>query len=182
MQVDPIHRHAPIAQSRHGPWQAGGARFALLPLALGLLPAGLLSACTLAAPAMTAETSPVRPSTRGAMATAAAQPATSAPGVAPASDPARLYPATLAHAEQGDVDAMVRLALMHETGTAEVAQDRAEMLRWLALASALGNGPASYRLFLHYEVQAGGQGRALRFKDLAQRQGYFGPVSAHSSR
>ena len=77
---------------------------------------------------------------------------------------------------------MVRLALLYETGSAEVAQDRTEMLHWLALASALGSGPASYRLFLHYEGQPHGGARALRFKALAQRQGYYGPVSTHGSR
>ncbi len=182
MQVDRNHRCVPAARPRCGPQPSGGARFPLLPLALALLPAGLLSACTLAAPAVTAEASPIRLSARGATAVAAAQPSTSAPVTAPVSAMGRLFPATLAHAEQGDVDAMVRLALMHETGTAEVAQDRAEMLRWLALASALGSGPASYRLFLHYEEQPHGRARALRFKELAQRQGYFGPVSAQSSR
>ena len=89
----------------------------------------------------------------------------------------RLVPATLTHAEQGDVDAMVRLALMHETGHGGVAQDRSEMLRWLGLASKLGSGPASYRLFRHYGEQPDGGARALRFKELAQRQGYYGPTA-----
>ena len=184
MQVDRNHRCVPSAQPRCGPWPPGGARFALLPLALALLPTGLLSACTLIAPAATAtaEAAPLQPSARVATAGAAAQPSTPAPVTAPASGAGRLFPATLAHAEQGDVDAMVRLALMHETGAAGVAQDRTEMLRWLALASALGSGPASYRLFLHYEEQPSGRARALRFKELAQTQGYFGPVSTQSSR
>jgi TPR repeat protein len=178
MQPDPNHRRVPTARSRHRTWQSGGARFALLPLALGLVPAGLLSACTLAVPALTAESPPLRLSARGATQAGAVQTSTSAP----VAGMARLFPITLAHAEQGDVDAMVRLARMHETGTAEVAQDRTEMLHWLALASAMGSGPASYRLYLHYEEQPDGRARALRFKDLAQRQGYFGPVSTHSSR
>lgn len=170
MQVDPTPRHARPAQPRRAPWGPSTAGFALLPLALGLLPAGLLSACTLGEPALTAEVVRVRDT--------GVRPA----GGAPVADPARIFPATLAHAEQGDVDAMVRLALMHETGTAGVAQDRAEMLRWLALASALGSGQASYKLFLHYEERPNAGAKALRFKELAHRQGYYGPVSTHSRR
>ena len=170
MQIDPSLSCAHVVRPRRGPWGSGGARFALLPIALGLLPAGLMSACTLGVPAFTAEAPRVRD--------AAVRP----PGGAPSLDPARPVRATLAHAEQGDVDAMVRLALMHETGTAEVAQDRTEMLRWLALASALGSGPASYKLFVHYDDRPNGSAQALRFKALAQQQGYYGPVSTHSSR
>ena len=152
MQVDPSHRRATAARHRPTPRRPVGVRSALLPLAFGLLTAGLLSACTVS----TVSTA----STVG------------------------LGPATLTHAEQGDVDAMVRLALMHETGHGAVTQDRSEMLRWLALASKLGSGPASYRLFRHYEEQPDGGARALRFKELAQRQGYYGPIatSNNSSR
>lgn len=172
MQVDPIPRYARAVRPRRGAWAAGGARFALLPLALGLLPAGLLSACTLGEPALTAEIV-AAPDTA---ARAPVGPQTPSP-IAP-----RPVRATLTLAEQGDVDAMVRLALMHEIGTAEVAQDRAEMLRWLTLASALGSGRASYRLFLHYDERPLGAAKALRFKDLAQRQGYYGPVATSSAR
>ena len=172
MQIDPSLSCARVVRPRRGPWGSGSARFALLPIALGLLPAGLLSACTLGVPALTAEAPRVRDT--------AVRPPGRAP--APSPDPARPVRATLAHAEQGDVDAMVRLALMHETGTAEVAQDRTEMLRWLALASALGSGPASYKLFVHYDDRPNGSAQALRFKALAQQQGYYGPVSTQSSR
>lgn len=171
MQVNPSHRLAPLARRRSKPWRFVGARFALLPLALGLLTAGLLSACTISTTAVTAKTPPVRATAWHAVGGATALPPALTPG------PVRLVPATLRHAEQGDVDAMVRLALMHENGHGEVAQDRSEMLRWLALASKLGSGPASYRLFRHYEEQPDGSARALRFKELAQRQGYHGPTA-----
>ena len=173
MQVDPNPRHARPARSGRAPWGPSAAGFALLPLALGLPPAGLLSACTLGEPAVTAVTAEA---TRGRE--TALRPA----GGVPVPDPARVVPATLVHAEQGDVDAMVRLALMHETGTADVAQDRAEMLRWLALASALGSGRASYKLSLYYEERPNAATKALQFKQLAQRQGYHGPVSAQHRR
>jgi hypothetical protein len=181
MQVDPSHRRAPAAQPRSGPWPQGRARLALLPLALGLLPAGLQTGCATAAPALSTHTQALRVVAHTPLAAPAP-----APGprhaVMTALAPAGPAPATLLQAEQGDVDAMLRLALMHETGTADVAQDRAEMLRWLALASTLGSGPASYRLFLHYGDQPRGSARAQRFKALAQRQGYYGPVSAQGSR
>ena len=174
MQVDPKSRCTRPTRRRRVPWGPSTASFALLPLplalALGLLPTGWLSAATLGEPALTTEAPRVRAT--------AVRPA---PGV-PVAEPARTVPNTRAHAEQGDVDAMVRLALMHETGTAEVAQDRAEMLRWLALASALGSGQASYKLFLHYDERPHASARALRFKELAHRQGYHGPVSTHSRR
>ena len=178
MQVDPIHRCARAVPSGQRPWRSGGVCFALLPLAFGLLSAGLQSACTLGAPTAIALTQPLREAAPSRMGGAPAK--LMAP--APAPGAARPVTATLTQAEQGDVDAMYRLALMHETGRAEVAQDPAEMLRWLALASTLGSGPASYKLYRHYDERAGGSAKALRFRELAQRQGYYGPVSTGSSR
>lgn len=176
MQVDGNHRCAPAAGPGSGPWRAVGTRFALLPLALGLLAAGLLSACTISTATLGGKTAPLHASPLRAL--------TDASALRPAALPVavRLVPATMTHAEQGDVDAMYRLALMHETGGGGVAQDRSEMLRWLALASKLGHGPASYKLSMHYDDQPYGSARALRFKELAERQGYYGPSTASSRR
>jgi hypothetical protein len=162
--------------SASGPWRAVGTRFALLPLALGLLAAGLLSACTISTAPQGGKTSSLHATPLRALADPSALQPAAVPVVV------RFAPDTMTHAEQGDVDAMYRLALMHETGGGGVAQDRSEMLRWLALASKLGHGPASYKLFMHYDDQPQGSARALRFKDLAQRQGYFGPSAASSRR
>lgn len=97
-------------------------------------------------------------------------------------DGERAYNATVVNAEQGDVDAMYRLALMYETGHSQAARDQGQMLRWLALASKLGNGPASYKLYRHYAAQATGYARAVRFRRLALEQRYFGPVGLSSRR
>ena len=97
-------------------------------------------------------------------------------------DAERTFNATLVNAEQGDVDAMVRLALMYEKGTSQAARDSGEMLRWLALASKLGSGPASYKLYRHYAAQATGYARSVRFRRLALEQSYFGPVGLRSRR
>ena len=97
-------------------------------------------------------------------------------------DAERVWKATSLNAEQGDVDAMVRLALMYETGYSQVARDEAQMLRWLALASKLGNGPASYKLYRHYAEQPTGYARSVRFRKLALEQRYFGPVGLSSRR
>jgi hypothetical protein len=94
----------------------------------------------------------------------------------------RIYKATVVNAEQGDVDAMYRLALMHETGYGPAARDETQMLRWLALASKLGNGPASYKLYRYYAEQATGYTRSVRFRKLALEQRYFGPVGLSSRR
>ena len=97
-------------------------------------------------------------------------------------DADRIFKATVLNAEQGDVDAMVRLALMYETGYTQVARDEAQMLRWLVLASKLGNGPASYKLYRHYAEQSTGYTRSVRFRKLALEQRYFGPVGLSSRR
>ena len=100
----------------------------------------------------------------------------------PAAGAERTFNATVVNAEQGDVDAMYRLALMYERGHSQTARDPGEMLRWLALASKLGNGPASYRLYRHYAAQATGYARSVRFRRLAIEQSYFGPVGLSSRR
>lgn len=97
-------------------------------------------------------------------------------------DAERTFNATLVNAEQGDVDAMVRLAAMYDKGSSQAARDPGEMLRWLALASKLGSGPASYKLYRHYAAQATGYARSVRFKRLALEQSYFGPVGLRSRR
>lgn len=97
-------------------------------------------------------------------------------------DAERIFKATALNAKQGDVDAMYRLALMHETGYGPAARDQGKMLLWLRLASALGNGPASYKLYRHYAAQATGYARSVRFHRIAQDQSYYGPVGLSSRR
>ena len=94
----------------------------------------------------------------------------------------RLFEATQVNAEQGDVDAMYRLALMYEHGSHPVERDPGEMLRWLVLSSKLGNGLASYKLYRYFAAQLSGYAKAVRFKRLAFDQGYYGPVGLSSRR
>ena len=85
------------------------------------------------------------------------------------------FRATLLEAEQGDVDAMYRVAVMYENGTNSVPKDTDAMLRWLVVSSALGNGLASYKLYRLYNAERRTLADAIRFKSLAKKQGYTGP-------
>ena len=137
---------------------------------------------------VTAQVAPARAPQR-LMHAAVVRPVKQAPALRPVAfftregdDTERIFKATIVNAEQGDVDAMYRLALMYEKGYSLQARDQGEMLRWLALASKLGNGPASYKLYRHYAAQATGYARSVRFRRLALEQRYFGPVGLSSRR
>ena len=81
----------------------------------------------------------------------------------------------LLKAEQGNVDAMYRVALIYEAGSHAVPRDIDEMVRWLSVSSALGNGLASYKLYRHYNASRRTLADAIRYKSLARTQGYTGP-------
>lgn len=81
---------------------------------------------------------------------------------------------TLSKARQGDVDAMYLVGLMHGRGSNAVAKDDDEMLRWLFLSSALGNGLASYKLYQHFNAKRGSLIEAVQYRQLARQQGYAG--------
>ncbi len=85
------------------------------------------------------------------------------------------FRATLLKAEQGNVDAMYRVALIYEEGSNSVPRDMDEMLRWLSVSSALGNGLASYKLYRYYNAERRTLADAIRYKSLAKKQGYSGP-------
>lgn len=85
------------------------------------------------------------------------------------------FRAALLKAEQGDVDAMYLVAVMYGRGSNGVAVNKGEMLRWLAVSSALGNGLASYRLYKFYNDERRSQLEAVKFRHLAKQQGYDGP-------
>jgi hypothetical protein len=160
MKVDPKLGHAGSQSANLAQRDPLRARRTILALVFGLLPATMHVGCTTAVPAAASEH------------TVVAQ--THARAATPAEDD-RVFQATVVHAEQGDVDAMFRLALMYEVGNRSVAQDTGEMLRWLVLASILGNGLASYKLYLYHAQQVSNTGKALKFRELAALQGYYGP-------
>jgi len=88
----------------------------------------------------------------------------------------------LSQAGQGEINAMYRVALVYEEGSHGVDQDETEMLHWLSLSSALGNGLASYKLYRFFAAQDSGYAKAVKFKSLASRQGYYGPVTLEAER
>jgi hypothetical protein len=46
----------------------------------------------------------------------------------------------------------------------------------------LGNGLASYKLYRYFAAQSTGYAKAVKFKSLANRQGYYGPVTLSEKR
>jgi len=80
-------------------------------------------------------------------------------------------------AEQGNVDAMYRLALAYEK-----RKYSSKMLRWLLVSSAMGNGIASYKLGRYYAATRGGYFDAVRYRRLARTQGYTPPVGLREER
>ena len=92
------------------------------------------------------------------------------------------FRAELLKAEQGDMNAMFRVALIYDEGTHDVNEDTAEMMRWLVLSSSLGNGLASYKLYRYFAQQPAGYLRAVKFRSLANQQGYYGPVALSNKR
>ncbi len=92
------------------------------------------------------------------------------------------FQADLLSAEQGEINAMYRVALIYEAGSHGVEENQAETMRWLALSSASGNGLASYKLYRYFAAQSTGYAKAVKFKSLANRQGYYGPVTLSEKR
>ena len=83
---------------------------------------------------------------------------------------------------RGDSDAMFRVALSYENESADDAEAREAMLGWLTFASLKGNGKASYKLASYYLSTPGGYTQAIRYKNIAESQGYFGEVAVRSTR
>ncbi len=92
------------------------------------------------------------------------------------------FQADLLSAEQGEINAMYRIAIIYEEGSHGVEQNKAEMLRWLAMSSSLGDGLASYKLYRYFSDQSTGYAKAVKYKSLASKQGYYGPVTLSDKR
>lgn len=92
------------------------------------------------------------------------------------------FRAELLKAQQGDMNAMFRVALIYERGTHDVDKDVGEMMRWLVLSSSLGNGLASYKLYRYFAEQPVSYAKAVKFKRLAGEQGYYGPPALSNRR
>ncbi len=88
----------------------------------------------------------------------------------------------LVGAEQGEINSMYRIALVYEEGGHEVEKNLVEMMHWRVLSSSLGNGLASYKLYRYFAAQASGYAKAVKYKSLADRQGYYGPVKLSDRR
>lgn len=88
----------------------------------------------------------------------------------------------LRDAEQGEINSMYRIALVYEEGGHDVSANETEMIHWLVLSSSLGNGLASYKLYRFFAGQDTGYVQAVKFKSLAGKQGYYGPVKLSDRR
>jgi len=81
----------------------------------------------------------------------------------------------------GNRDAALRVAQMIKAGSNGVPRDEDRMLQWLLHASALGNGAASYQLYLHYVDQRLDR-NAVFFENRAIAQGYATPPRLDTRR
>ena len=76
----------------------------------------------------------------------------------------------------GDKDAALRLAHLYDSGDGGVARDLNRYVAWLQYAAALGNGPASYELAVHYRGQDQ-PALAAPYEARAEELGYQAPSS-----
>ena len=76
----------------------------------------------------------------------------------------------------GDKDAALRMAHLYDSGEGGVTRDMNRYVAWLQYAAALGNGPASYELAVHYRRQDQ-PALAAPYEARAEELGYQAPPS-----
>ena len=86
-----------------------------------------------------------------------------------------------AKALDGDKDAAYRVAQMFKDGTNSLRRDERRTVQWLRLASELGNGIASYQLYLYYRDRKLDR-EAVRYENAAREQGYTPPPRLDTRR
>lgn len=86
-----------------------------------------------------------------------------------------------AKALAGDKDAALQLALMYQGGLNGVERDEQKMVHWLRHASDLGNGRASYQLYLYY-LERRLDREAVHYENRAIDQGFIPPPRLNPRR
>jgi hypothetical protein len=72
--------------------------------------------------------------------------------------------------------------MYHMASLYERANDTDSMLKWLQIASAAGNGQASYRLYRIFNGTRRHLLDAIKYRSLARQQGYVSPPTLRTAR